>query len=263
MWALAEEAIHVARPTGRPDLLAVALSTAAFGYLMLDLDTNAEKWEEVRTVAVAAGARRIEAASWAMQATGSYMTGDPPERYRPMLDEALSKMGPSGWDHSIAMLAATHLLASVGEIETARHLVAEHVATLERLGLHLDAARSRLLLAYAWARLGERESWASSLRAAYQHFSLAWGSRADADVLLLIAAWKTFSGDPYEGSELLATVRESGLEYPEDYVMYGELRNQLKALDLDRAQVAAARRRGAETPLVDALSRELHRLGWV
>lgn len=263
MWALAEEAIHVARSTGRPDLLAVALSTAAFGYLMLDLDTNAEKWEEVRTVAVAAGATRIEAASWAMQATGSYMTGDPPERYRPMLDEALSKMGPSGWDHSIAMLAATHLLASVGEIETVRHLVGEQVATLERLGLHLDAARSRLLLAYAMARLGERESWASSLGAAYRHFSLAWGSRADADVLLLVAAWEIFSGDPYRGSELLATVREPGLEYPEDYVMYGELRNHLKALDLDRAQVAAARRRGAETPPVEALTRELHRLGWV
>jgi hypothetical protein len=39
--------------------------------------------------------------------------------------------------------------------------------------------------------------------------------------------------------------------------MYGELRSHLKAFDLDRAQVAAARQRGAETPPVEALTREL------
>lgn len=263
MWAFAEEASAVARTTGRPDLLAMALSTAAFGLLLRDLDDNAKRWEEVLEVAGEAGTLRIEAAAWGMLAVGSYLGGESSERYLPMLDKALSGIGPSGWDRSIAILAAAHLLAPGDELKSARHLFDNQVETLERLGLHFDAARSRLLRAYVMARLGEGEPWAASLRAAHKHFSMAWGSRADPDVLLLVAAWEVFSGDPYRGSELLAAVGEAGLEYPEDYVMYRELRNHLKALELDRVQVAAARRRGAETPVGEALGRELRRLGWV
>lgn len=263
MWTFAEQASGVARTTGRADLLAMALSTAAFGLLLRDLDDNAKRWEEVLEVAGEAGMLRIEAAAWGMLAIGSYLGGESSERYRPMLDKALSGIGPVGWDRAIAILAAGHLLAPGDDLKSARHLFDNQVNDLERLGLHFDAARSRLLRAFVMARLGNGEPWAASLRAAHEHFSMAWGSRADPDVLLLVAAWEVFSGDPYRGSELLATVRGAGLEYPETYVMYAELRNHLKARDLDRSLVAGARRRGDETSVEEALGRELHRLGWV
>lgn len=263
MQRFAEEASDVARTTGRGDLLAMALGTAAFGLLLRDLDDNAKRWEEVLEVARKAGMPRIETTAWAMLAIGSYLGDEPSERYMSMLDNALSGIGSMGWDRAAAVLAAGHLLAPDDDLRAMRNLFDDQVEGLDRLGLHFDAARSRLLRAFVLARLGEAEAWAASLRAAHRHYVMAWGSRTDSDILLLMAAWEVFSGDPYRGSELLATVREAGLEYPETYLMYAELRNHLKALDLDQELIAGARGRGGETTVDEALKRELRRLGWV
>jgi hypothetical protein len=63
-----------------------------------------------------------------------------------------------------------------------------------------------------------------------------------------------FNGDPYVASELLAVVRHDHLEYEESVVRYVRTRDALLGLDLESERLEAARSRGAETPIADALA---------
>lgn len=86
--------------------------------------------------------------------------------------------------------------------------------------------------------------------------------RVDGDVLLILAAWEAFQGDPLRAAELLASVRHGRMEFPETFIKYWEVRNRLVELDLPEDAVSEARRRGTESGGAAVLRREFARLGW-
>jgi len=254
MWRAADHAAEIAQDIGRSDLHAVALATSAFGYLTLDVDSNQAKWEEVLASTESTPIPRIEGTAWAMLAIGAVLRGEGPETYRPMFERAAPLVGANGWDRAIYSLGESLMLLAAGEARKALHEQLSLVEETERLGITLEAARYRLGVADAAAHAGEREILVESLHAASSTFQMAWGVRAAADVVLGFTAWEVFNGDPYVASELLAVVRHDHLEYEESVVRYVRTRDALLGLALDSKRLEAARSRGAETPIADALA---------
>jgi predicted ATPase/DNA-binding winged helix-turn-helix (wHTH) protein len=254
MWRHADHAAEIAEEISRSDLHAVALATSAFGYLTLDVDSNQAKWEEVLALTKSTPTPRIEGTAWAMLAIGALLRGEDPETYRPMFERAAPLVGANGWDRAIYSLGESLMFLAAGEARKALREQLRLVEETERLGITLEAARYRLGLADAAAHAGEREILVESLSAASSIFQMAWGMRAAADVVLGFAAWEVFNGDPYVASELLAVVRHDHLEYEESVVRYVRTRDALLGLDLESERLEAARSRGAETPIADALA---------
>lgn len=261
MWDLAGEAAVLARTAGSDSVLLVALAIGAFGYLLVDLDTNENRWLEVSALADAAGLERIGALGWAMTAIGNDLRGGRLAQTRELTERAVGLAGPSGWDHTITTLAHVRLLIAEERRQEAEDVAVARIRLAEDLHLRLDVPRCHLMLAYAATHSGNADAWAGALRAAHDRFTKAWGDRAAADIVVYLAAWEALRGDPVRGSELLRVARR-GLEYPESYLLYAEVRDHLIGLDLSKEDVRAAWSRIEDLTVVDVLEREFERLGW-
>lgn len=261
MWALTEEAATLAESTGDAMLIAVAKVSGSFGYLLRDADRHAAAWDDAIEAARLAGSRGLEAAGYAMQAFGSYLYGEPASVYNELVARAEAVELELGWNRSIQSQAAGLIRIANGDLDGALEVSLTNTGW-DEMGLVLVGTRNNLAIVFVAARAGRSDVWGETLRRSHLHLSISLGGRADGDVLLGFAAWEVFQGDPLRGSELLSSVRNGHMEFPETYVKYRDIVNHLVGLELDQARVREARARGGATKVSDALRHEVERRGW-
>ncbi len=263
MWSLTDTAESLAEETGDLELIAVAKASGALGYLLRDPDRHATKWTAVTEAAQRANAKGIEAAGYAMRALGVLTYGVSREQADALLRRAEAIAEPTpGWNRLILTHAQVHVRVAFGDTAGALHAATAALRTWDELGLSLDAARNAIQVAYAAACHGAWDAFQQSVIAAHAQFSAGLAGRVDGDVLLLLAAWDAFQGDPLRAAEHLACVRHGHIEFPETFMKYWGVRDRLVALNLPADAVSEARRRGAGSAVTDAVRREFTRLGW-